>query len=114
MLGRSLQNSVGREMLADARFDENDVHWRKNLAYYSTTLAGDGFVLEVPKWPAECIVSLVREPFRGFDVRSGEDLGEEERSSTFISFDRSSTEMILARAAASVNPAETSSRKRAQ
>ena len=23
----------------------NDVHWRKNLAYYSTTFAGDGFVL---------------------------------------------------------------------
>ena len=26
-------------------FDEEDVHWRKNLAYYSTTFAGDGFVL---------------------------------------------------------------------
>ena len=32
-------------MLADAQFDEGDVHWRKNLAYYSTTFAGDGFVL---------------------------------------------------------------------
>jgi hypothetical protein len=31
--------------LADAEFDESDVHWRKNLAYYSTTFAGDGFVL---------------------------------------------------------------------
>ena len=40
-----MQHPVGREMLADARFDEEDVHWRKNLAYYSTTFAGDGFVL---------------------------------------------------------------------
>src|ERR1700726_837124 len=40
-----MQHPVGREMLADAEFDENDVHWRKNLAYYSTTFAGDGFVL---------------------------------------------------------------------
>ncbi len=32
-------------MLVDAQFDEDDVHWRKNLAYYSTTFAGDGFVL---------------------------------------------------------------------
>ena len=40
-----MQHPVGREMLADAEFDENDVHWRRNLAYYSTTFAGDGFVL---------------------------------------------------------------------
>ena len=40
-----MQHPVGREMLADAEFDENDMHWRKNLAYYSTTFAGDGFVL---------------------------------------------------------------------
>jgi flavin-dependent dehydrogenase len=40
-----MQHPVGREMLADAQFDENDVLWRKNLAYYSTTFAGDGFVL---------------------------------------------------------------------
>jgi flavin-dependent dehydrogenase len=40
-----MQHPVAREMLADAQFDENDVHWRKNLAYYSTTFAGDGFVL---------------------------------------------------------------------
>ena len=40
-----MQHPVGREMLADAQFDEGDVHWRKNLAYYSTTFAGDGFVL---------------------------------------------------------------------
>ena len=40
-----MQHPVGREMLADAEFDENDMHWRRNLAYYSTTFAGDGFVL---------------------------------------------------------------------
>jgi flavin-dependent dehydrogenase len=40
-----MEHPVGREMLADAEYDENDLHWRKNLAYYSTTFAGDGFVL---------------------------------------------------------------------
>jgi flavin-dependent dehydrogenase len=40
-----MKHPVGREMLTDAEFDESDVHWRKNLAYYSTTFAGDGFVL---------------------------------------------------------------------
>ena len=30
-------------MLADARWQEDDVHYRKNLPYYSTTFAGDGF-----------------------------------------------------------------------
>lgn len=40
-----MQHPVGREILADAKFDEEDMHWRKNLAYYSTTFAGDGFVL---------------------------------------------------------------------
>ena len=49
-LGERLKNflmahPVGREMLADAEFDESDMHWRKSLAYYSTTFAGDGFVL---------------------------------------------------------------------
>lgn len=39
------EHPVARELLADATFDENDQHWRKNLAYYSTTFAGDGFVL---------------------------------------------------------------------
>jgi flavin-dependent dehydrogenase len=43
--GFLMKHPVAREMLADAQFDENDVHWRKNLAYYSTTYAGDGFVL---------------------------------------------------------------------
>lgn len=40
-----MKHPVGREMLADAEFDESDQHWRRNLAYYSTTFAGDGFVL---------------------------------------------------------------------
>jgi flavin-dependent dehydrogenase len=39
------QHPVGRELLADAQCREGDVHWRKNLPYYSTTFAGDGFVL---------------------------------------------------------------------
>src|ERR1700730_16822622 len=40
-----MEHPVGRELLVDAVFDDSDVHWRKNLAYYSTTFAGDGFVL---------------------------------------------------------------------
>jgi hypothetical protein len=40
-----MKHPVAREILIDAQFDEEDVHWRKNLAYYSTTFAGDGFVL---------------------------------------------------------------------
>src|ERR1700693_387293 len=40
-----MKHPVGREILVDAQFDEEDVHWRKNLAYYSTNFAGDGFVL---------------------------------------------------------------------
>src|SRR6478736_6176606 len=40
-----MRHPVAREILVDARFDEEDVHWRKNLAYYSTIFAGDGFVL---------------------------------------------------------------------
>jgi flavin-dependent dehydrogenase len=40
-----MQHPVGREMLANAQFEEGDVHWRKDLAYYSTTFAGDGFVM---------------------------------------------------------------------
>jgi len=39
------QHPVARELMADAQWREGDVHWRKNLPYYSTTLAGDGFVL---------------------------------------------------------------------
>ncbi len=40
-----MQHPVGREMIAEAEFEPNDVHWRRNLAYESTTMAGDGFVL---------------------------------------------------------------------
>src|SRR5213075_3477115 len=40
-----MKHPVAQEILVDAQFDEEDVHWRKNLAYYSTTFAGDGFVL---------------------------------------------------------------------
>jgi flavin-dependent dehydrogenase len=40
-----MQHPAAREMLAEAAYDETDVHWRKNLAYFSTTFAGDGFVL---------------------------------------------------------------------
>jgi hypothetical protein len=40
-----MKHPVGREMLVDAKYDEDDVLWRRNLAYYSTTFAGDGFVL---------------------------------------------------------------------
>jgi flavin-dependent dehydrogenase len=40
-----MRHPAAREMLADATYDEADMHWRKNLAYYSTTFAGDGFVL---------------------------------------------------------------------
>lgn len=40
-----MQHPVAREMLADARLIEGDAHWRKDLAYYSTKFAGDGFVL---------------------------------------------------------------------
>jgi flavin-dependent dehydrogenase len=40
-----MQHPVAREMLEEAEFIEEDQHWRRNLAYYSTTFAGDGFVL---------------------------------------------------------------------
>ncbi|QJE94318.1 NAD(P)/FAD-dependent oxidoreductase [Luteolibacter luteus] len=40
-----MDHPVARELLADATYDEEDVHWRRNLAYYSTTFSGDGFVL---------------------------------------------------------------------
>jgi len=39
------QHPVAREIVADAQWREGDVHWRKNLPYYSTTFAGDGFAL---------------------------------------------------------------------
>jgi hypothetical protein len=36
---------VARELLENAEFHPDDVHWRKNLAYQSSRYAGDGFVL---------------------------------------------------------------------
>lgn len=39
------QHPAGRELLADGQWIEGDVHWRKNLPYYSVTFAGDGFAL---------------------------------------------------------------------
>ena len=40
-----MQHPVGREIMVDAECREGDVHWRKNLPYYTTTFGGDGFVL---------------------------------------------------------------------
>lgn len=40
-----MKHPVAREMLENAEYVEEDMHWRKNLAYYSTTFAGDGFAL---------------------------------------------------------------------
>lgn len=40
-----IKHPVAREMLEHAEFVEEDVHRRKNLAYSSTTFAGDGFAL---------------------------------------------------------------------
>ena len=39
------RHPMAGEMLADARWQEDDIHYRKNLPYYSTTFAGDGFSL---------------------------------------------------------------------
>jgi len=39
------KHPVAAEIMRDAEAVEGDVHWRKNLPYFSTTLAGDGFVL---------------------------------------------------------------------
>jgi flavin-dependent dehydrogenase len=40
-----LEHPAARELLADATFQEGDVHFRRNCAYRSSTFAGDGFVL---------------------------------------------------------------------
>lgn len=39
------RHPVARELLEHAEFHADDVHWRKNLAYQSSRLAGDGFTL---------------------------------------------------------------------
>lgn len=40
-----MKHPVAREILEDAEYEGEDVHLRRNLAYYSTKFAGDGFVL---------------------------------------------------------------------
>ncbi|HEY6169312.1 MAG TPA: NAD(P)/FAD-dependent oxidoreductase [Verrucomicrobiae bacterium] len=40
-----LRHPVARELMAEAQWQEGDVHWRKRLPYFSTTYAGDGFAL---------------------------------------------------------------------
>ena len=40
-----MQHPAARELMRDAQWREGDMHWRKNLPYYTTTFAGDGFVL---------------------------------------------------------------------
>jgi flavin-dependent dehydrogenase len=49
-LGQRLKEFLGKhpvaaEIMRDAQCVEGDAHWRKNLPYYSTTHAGDGFIL---------------------------------------------------------------------
>jgi flavin-dependent dehydrogenase len=49
-IGERLRNfltrhPVARELLENADYVPEDQHWRRNLAYYSTTFAGDGFAL---------------------------------------------------------------------
>ena len=49
-LGQRLKEFLGKhpvaaEIMRGAQCVEGDVHWRKNLPYYSTRHAGDGFVL---------------------------------------------------------------------
>lgn len=39
------RHPVGRELMAEARWQEGDVHWRKHLPYSSSTYAGNGFAL---------------------------------------------------------------------
>jgi flavin-dependent dehydrogenase len=40
-----MQHPAAREIISTAQWREGDVHWRKNLPYYSTTIAGNGFAL---------------------------------------------------------------------
>ena len=39
------RSPFAREILAEASWQDDDLHFRKNLPYYSTTFAGDGFAL---------------------------------------------------------------------
>ena len=40
-----IRHPAAQEILREARWQEGDVHWRKQLPYWSTVHAGDGFVL---------------------------------------------------------------------
>lgn len=40
-----LDHPVGRALMSEAQWRDGDVHWRRNLAYSSTRMAGDGFSL---------------------------------------------------------------------
>lgn len=40
-----MKHPVARELMSEAQWTEGDVHWRKNLPYFSTVFAGDGFTL---------------------------------------------------------------------
>jgi flavin-dependent dehydrogenase len=40
-----VRHPIARELMSEATWTDGDVHWRKNLPYYSTTFAGDGFSL---------------------------------------------------------------------
>lgn len=40
-----MQHPAAREMMSEATCNEGDIHWRRNLAYSCSTLAGDGFTL---------------------------------------------------------------------
>jgi flavin-dependent dehydrogenase len=40
-----LEHPVGNALLSDAQWREGDIHWRRNLAYSSTRMSGDGFAL---------------------------------------------------------------------
>lgn len=41
--GFLLQHPAARDILQNAQWQEGDVHWRKQLPYFSTVYAGDGF-----------------------------------------------------------------------
>lgn len=75
---------VGRELLADATWTEGDVHFRRNLAYSSTTYATDGAVtvgdagafmdpfyspgMDWVAFSTSAAVNLIHESFRGRPV----------------------------------------------
>jgi len=40
-----MKHPVAQALMSEAEWTEGDVHWRKNLPYFSTTFAGDGFAL---------------------------------------------------------------------